>query len=267
MTLPSGQISVNNINTEIGYPATYSSDLNFLNGFIIPSQRPSSPNMAPFQGLSYFQNNSNGNCDNSNAAGTNCNTGDATHQCHACTNCSPINCANCDTQPWLQSGNCNTACTYNCDTPNNCYTNNCNCLCNCCCVVATALTKDGKWTMEDLESLEKWAVDKLDTNKIGETFHRGYHIIGAKVFIPLLKQKKSPLISKYIDWTFSNGANMLSGKPYKKLSIVNSIPWILSMFIVGLFVNKRYATRTWMSLYIKNRKEQKLAAEMYLRGY
>ena len=78
MTLQtSGTSAVSDINTEIGRSSTYSEDLNFLNNLITPgvagqsgqgsgtgadtpNQRASSPNMAAFYGLTYFQRNTSG---------------------------------------------------------------------------------------------------------------------------------------------------------------------------------------------------------------
>lgn len=146
MTLPSsGQISVSQINQEIGQAPTFSSDLNFLNNQILPSIRPGTPNMAGFYGLSYFLRNTVGNCNGTainnccgNCASGNCpivapsncacDCGDASTNCFVCKNCSAINCANCDTRAWLQTGNCNQqpAPTYNC-TSTQCYAQACNC--------------------------------------------------------------------------------------------------------------------------------------------
>ena len=127
MTLQaSGAIAISNINTEIGRAATYTSDLGFLNGLILASQRPGQPNMAAFYSKAYFQNNTHGNCNNGNCT-NNCNCGNI-----QCTNCfinGGVNCANCDTQPWLQT-NCNCACTYNCTFATT-ATYNCDCNCNC----------------------------------------------------------------------------------------------------------------------------------------
>ena len=130
MTLPSGQISIANINTEIGRSASYSEDLNFLNGLIRSDQRPASPNFNSFKDKAYYQRNQDGNCNN-----TNCASG-ASSGNKQCVNCSltAINCANCDTQNWLQA-NCNCACTYNCDQ----HTDqgfNCNCDCSLVCACA-----------------------------------------------------------------------------------------------------------------------------------
>ena len=110
MTLQSsGQIAVSDVSQEIGQAATYSTDLNFLNGLLKSPASP--PNMAAFYGTTYYQNNTAGNCDNGNQVNCNCNCGNV--NCGNCYNCGNINCANCDGQAYLQ-GNCNCACTYNC---------------------------------------------------------------------------------------------------------------------------------------------------------
>ena len=121
MTLPSsGPISISNINTEIGQSASYSSSLSFLNDLIVASQRPSSPNMGGFYSKAYFQNSTQGNCNNGNCS-NNCNCA-CDYNCVNCVDCNPTNCVNCDSQSWLQT-NCNCACTYNCNVisvPYNC---------------------------------------------------------------------------------------------------------------------------------------------------
>jgi len=123
MTLPSsGTISVATINGEIGRPATYSSDLNFLNS-LIKYNRPGQPNLAAFYGLTYFQSNAQGNCNNGNC---NCSGNCGNIQCQQCFASQCINCANCDGSPLLQP-NCNCACTYNCNANISSYNCNCNC--------------------------------------------------------------------------------------------------------------------------------------------
>lgn len=120
----SGTIAVSDINTEIGVSSTYSDDLAFLNNTIVAGQRPAIANFGAFYGLTYFQNSTQGNCNNANAAGVNCDCGNI--NCTATANCTNVNCTNCDTQKWLQT-NCNCACTYNCTNNQNCFSYNCNC--------------------------------------------------------------------------------------------------------------------------------------------
>ena len=163
MTLPSsGPIAVSNINNEIGQASTYSSSLSFLNGYIVSGQRPGTPNMAGFYGLTYFQNNTQGNCNNGNCT-TNCNCGNIN-----CTNCyisGTINCTNCDAQQWLQT-NCNCACTYNCTTGTVSY--NCNCACNCSKIVCADLYEKG------LMSPTIWAADQAYGQQLRKTDKRVY---------------------------------------------------------------------------------------------
>ena len=60
MTLQaSGQISISEVNAEVGLATTYSSDLNFLNNKIVAAERPAGPNMSAFYSKAYFQNNNN----------------------------------------------------------------------------------------------------------------------------------------------------------------------------------------------------------------
>jgi len=130
MTLPiSGDISINNINVELGLPGTAQIDLSFINNLVLPAQRPSNPNVDSYRGKAYFQNNTSGNCNNGNEVNCNCDCGGAggpALNCNNCTNCNAINCANCDAQRWLQT-NCNCACTYNCNV--NTVTFDCDCAC------------------------------------------------------------------------------------------------------------------------------------------
>jgi hypothetical protein len=155
--LPAYYITVSEINVELGRAAATSTDLAFLNGLIIPSQRPGSPDMGAFLGKTYINNQAHGNCDgtyipncNCNTGPTqcawpghddncatgncpvvapsncNCNNGDNSKNCHVCKNCQVINCANCDTQKWLQNESNCAAPTYNC-TAFECFSQACNC--------------------------------------------------------------------------------------------------------------------------------------------
>lgn len=129
MTLPSsGQLSISQVNQEIGQSASYSSSLSFLNNLIVSGQRPAQPNMAGFYSKAYYQRNMDGNCNNGNC-GTASSSGNK--QCQNCTLSALSNCTNCDSQQWLQS-DCNCACTYNCtQNSNQSYNCDCDCACNC----------------------------------------------------------------------------------------------------------------------------------------
>lgn len=149
MTLPaSGQIAVSDVSVEIGQAASYSTNLNFLNGLIVPAQRPGTPAMNNFYSKAFFQNNTQGNCNNGNCT-SNCNCGNI--QCNNCVITGGVNCTNCDSQSWLQS-NCNCACSYNCTTGETSY--NCNCACNCSKIICAKLYEFG------LMDYRVWAADQ-----------------------------------------------------------------------------------------------------------
>lgn len=153
MTLPaSGEIAVNQINTEIGQAPNFSSSLNFLNEQVKPSQKPATPYMSAFYGMTYFQNTTEGNCANGNCT-SDCNCGDL--QCTNCYIAGQVNCVNCDPQPYLQTGT-NCACTYNCNTGETTY--NCNCNCNCNCFWSDDRLKTRKGSIENALDL----VDQLE---------------------------------------------------------------------------------------------------------
>jgi hypothetical protein len=167
MTLQaSGQIAVSDISTEIGQAATFSTDLNFLNGLLRSDQRPATPSMTNFYGKTYFQNTADGaNCANGNCTG-NCNCGNI--QCNNCVITGAINCGNCDSQAWLQN-NCNCACTYNCTSANTSY--NCNCACNCSKIICAKLYDFG------LMDQNIWAADQAYgqwLRKKDRRVYRGY---------------------------------------------------------------------------------------------
>lgn len=157
MTLPaSGDISLNNVNTETGRSSGYSIDMDWVRGVAKTSIGGSTgvTDMDTLHDKAYYQNNTQGNCDNGN-----CTTGDANCgniQCRNCYNTALDNCANCDTQSWLQP-NCNCACTYNCNTNQASY--NCNCACDCSIVCACACSDIKLKT--DVAVIEN-ALDKID---------------------------------------------------------------------------------------------------------
>lgn len=161
----SGPIQMGDVSVEIGQPIAFSTSLGFLNNLIIPSQRPSNPHLGAFYGLSYFQSNKDGNCNNGNCA-SNCNCGNI--QCNNCTIAGNVNCANCDTQAWLQTG-ANCACTYNCNTAQTTY--NCNCACNCSKIICANLYEKG------LMDRQIWAADQEYgrlLRKRDKPIYRGY---------------------------------------------------------------------------------------------
>lgn len=139
MTLPSGgTISISDVSTEIGIGATATDSINYLYNLVLPSQRPGTQDMTVFYSKAYYQNNTQGNCNNGNCT-NNCNCGNI-----QCTNCfinGPTNCTNCDAQQWLQT-NCNCACTYNCSVCNG-ASYNCNCACNCSKIICAKLYEFG----------------------------------------------------------------------------------------------------------------------------
>ena len=139
MTLQaSGQIAISDVSQEIGQAATFSTNLNFLNGLLRSDQRPATPSMTAFYGKTYFQNTADGaNCANGNCTAA-CACGNI--QCNNCTIAGTVNCGNCDSQAWLQN-NCNCACTYNCTTAETTYA--CNCACNCSKIICAKLYEFG----------------------------------------------------------------------------------------------------------------------------
>ena len=138
MTLPApgNPISIQEVNVEIGQTPTFTEDLSFLNGLLLTPA--ASPNMGSFFSQAYFQDTTQGNCDNGNCT-NNCNCGNI--QCTNCFISGPTNCVNCQPQAYLQT-NCNCACTYNCETsPTASF--NCNCACNCSKIICTKLYQIG----------------------------------------------------------------------------------------------------------------------------
>ena len=166
MTLPSsGQISFSDVNSKIGQSPSFSSSLQFLNNQIVPTQRPATPAMNNFYSKDWFQNNTQGNCNNGNCT-SNCNCGNI--QCNNCLISGSVNCTNCDAQNWLQT-NCNCACTYNCTTAETSF--NCNCACNCSKIICAKLYEFG------MLDYRVWAADQKYGSwlkKNDKVVYRGY---------------------------------------------------------------------------------------------
>lgn len=167
MTLPTGQIAISDINTELGLSAGYSSSLSFLSGYL--KSPPSSPSINDFRGKAYYRRNvdgncnngnctaqggPNGNCTNPNAPNGNCSNsggpnGNCTANCNCgniqCSNClitGPSNCSNCQVCTAINCSNCQVCTASNCANCANCgaincsncdgqnyLQNNCNCAC------------------------------------------------------------------------------------------------------------------------------------------
>jgi hypothetical protein len=120
-----------------------------------------------------------------------------------------------------------------------------------CCVVATALESSGVWDPTRKNTLEKWCEDKLHDTMLGECFRRGYQVIASKIGVPIFRgeSKLSKYLAKYYIWSWNNGTNMVMGKKFNPLTIPNSVLWITAFMTVGAIVSKKYAEKTWKSLY------------------
>jgi hypothetical protein len=117
-----------------------------------------------------------------------------------------------------------------------------------CCVVATELTSQGIWSTRKYTALNLWGANRLDKTAVGRALHRGYHVIAPKLIVPALRQQGT-VKAKYFKWSFDNATNMLRGKKFNPLSIVNSAVWIVAMTVTGLFTSSKQATKSWKSLY------------------
>lgn len=235
MTLPaSGQIGFSDVNTEVYGTAVYSSDLSFLNSLILPSQRPA-PSMAGFYGLTYFQNNNNGNCNNGNCT-SNCNCGNI--QCNNCVISGTVNCANCDSQKWLQS-NCNCACTYNCTTSQTSY--NCNCACNCSKIVCAKLYDYG------LLGSAIWQADQEYgrwLRKNDKSVYRGY-IRWARISVAWMEGKGPD----FMVWLPKEKRSEAQRKAATDMAIKIATPWAEHMaYLMGTLKNDNLKGRILMNI-------------------
>jgi len=222
MTLPaSGTITISDINEAIGQAPTYSSDLSFLNGLILPALRPSTPNLSAFYSLNYYQNNTQGNCNNGNCT-SNCNCGNI--QCTNCYIAGTVNCTNCDSQQWLQTG-ANCACTYNCTTGQVSY--NCNCACACSKIICAKLYEFG------LMDENIWAADQAYgrwLHKKDRRVYRGY-IRWARI-VTAWMDGKGP---NFLPWIKNDADRFAAQKAaITKMAIRIGTPWSEHMaFLMG----------------------------------
>ena len=129
MTLPvSGDITYDQVNVEVGNASATSLGMDWIRGVAkttIGGPTGVISDMNSLRGLTYYTNDTMGNCDNGNCATGSGNCGNI--NCTNCYNSTLGNCRNCDTQNYLQPyANCNP--TYNCNSNQVSY--NCNCDCS-----------------------------------------------------------------------------------------------------------------------------------------
>jgi len=186
MTLPASgnPISFLQIIGEVGL--TGSNTLSFLNTYIKPGIRPGNPNFDSFHGLKYYLQNNAGNCINSNNNNCNCNCGNI--QCYFTDNCTNVNCWNCDSQFWLQTGDCNVYPTpvYNCTSNGQCFSYNCNCSK----IICTKLFEIGLMKQNIFEADQAFGEQLIKTNP---DIYNGYRAWAEIV----------------VDWMEGKGPNML----------------------------------------------------------
>jgi hypothetical protein len=66
--------------------------------------------------------------------------------------------------------------------------------------------------------------------------------------IPMLRGNNK-LISKYIIWTFNNLTDFMQGNKCSKWTIPNSLMWLASMAVIGLFISNETAEKSIRNLY------------------
>ena len=121
------------------------------------------------------------------------------------------------------------------------------------CVVATELAKQNNgWSKRDMLRLMSWSFKDLDKDLIGRTIHKGYQVVGPKLWLPFVK-KRNTWTAKYLKWTFDNVTNMAQGKKYNILSVPNSIGWIIIMLVIGSVVTKNYANKCLASVNLRDK--------------
>jgi hypothetical protein len=112
------------------------------------------------------------------------------------------------------------------------------------CVVATELARQNNgWSKRDMLRLMSWSFKNLDQTNTGKVIHRGYQVIGPRFLLPIVK-KRGTLAAKYIKWSFNQATNMLQGKKFNPLSILNTSAWIVVMAATGLAVTAKEALQS-----------------------
>jgi hypothetical protein len=238
---PSGPLAVSEVNTEIGVGATYSSGLRFLNDKVKPAQKTEPPRMSVFYNMSYFQNTTEGNCNNGGEANCPGACGNAGN-CSNCGNCIAVNCVNCDPQPYLQVG-ANCACTYNCDV-SEVYPVNCNCQCNCSKVVcrsyhALGNIPDKIWAADELYGMHLFKRDR--------PAYRGYIRWGRIVSAWMEKDPKAPT---YLFWIKDKEKRAQAQQDAILKMAANIVtPWSEHMaFLMGTLPEDNYRGRVLMNI-------------------
>jgi len=146
MTLPAtGAISISAINTEVGRPSTYTTDMSWIKANAKNTINGATGVINDFNSLhdkAWYANNTAGNCDNGNCATGSGNCGDT--NCINCYNTALGNCTNCDGATSFLQPNCNCACTYNCTSNQVSYNCACQCpiVCACACNVCACACSD-----------------------------------------------------------------------------------------------------------------------------
>lgn len=206
MTLPvsPNQIAVSDVDTEVGISSNTGDNrsLDFLNGYVIPAEKPGSPSLGGFHGMKYYLKNTAGNCNNASAANCNCNCGNI--QCRATQNCVAVNCVNCDAQAWLQSGNCNQqpAPVYNCTSNQNCFSYNCNCSK----IICTKLYEYGLMSKNIFEADQAFGEKLIETNP---DIYNGYRA-WAEIVVDWMDGKGPKMMPWMSDEDFSAAAKKWS---------------------------------------------------------
>jgi Domain of unknown function (DUF4214) len=122
-----------------------------------------------------------------------------------------------------------------------------------CCVVSTAFASTGIWSNKQKDDLIVWCEKYLHGSWWGEAFRKGYQVLGSLGVRKLVRA--GGLRTKYADWAFTNGTNLVRGKKFSLLSLPNSLLWIVAFMCVGMVVSKDYADRVWKKLYQYDNEE------------